>query len=1017
MKPPPSKPVAAITPLSSTALTSPPPKSSTVLSRQATVPPINFNTASSSTGAHNAVQNTTPPLQSSTPKPLARFSSYLSPAPPQSPPPPPSFHQTTPPSPHPHIQVPSSLSELQLKRLKVMDEICDILSDIPSTRMTELFGLSACYLKKKLAMRKKLLAQEKELNKNISSSSYLNVTTPQSADSAPPTNQSLAPPITNTSWSVATPTYHTSGAESLVFPPTQEVDPVDDWEEFDDIPMDMIPEEDPVEMIQEEEEEEEVCIDLTDSPYPDPPTSNTTSVTPSSYNRHLNFESPSTSTSFKPPFNASSTPFNTHSTPFNAQTTPFKAQANFSFNAPSTSTFNVPPPTPFNARRQPTVSSSLIKPSKGSETVPDNSAEFRGSYDHAPLLRKVFREKFGLQEFRPNQLEAINAAVLGKNCFILMPTGGGKSLCYQLPALLLDGVTIVVSPLRSLIQDQVQKLNSLEISACHLSGEYSQSEELRVYTELSRLDPGIKLLYVTPEKLAASTKLLKTLQSLYSRGKISRFVIDEAHCISQWGHDFRPDYKRLSELRQQFPQVPTMALTATATPRVRADILYQLKLSHTKWFTQSFNRTNLAYSVRHKKPKKVTEDIITLINNNFKGETGIVYCFSRRDCETVCSDLNSAGIASVIYHAGLPDHQRSHIQETWLRDNRCKKSKTPCDVCRSQEPHQVQDVTSLVCTIVESVEQVSSGCGQFTLLQYSDALRALASTRPQLKSLPLYGKGDFLSKHDLERLLHMMVLKGVLAEDLQIGDHDNVVCYVKSGPMAGSVLSGEFGTIQLKVKQKSRNSISGKVVVTESEEERLKEECYNALDELRKRIASQQGKTNPEVVLTVTTLRELSQKLPTSKDEMLTVQGLTVAKWKNSCGEEFLKITSDYAGRVAMLPPPPSPQVGTSPYFNDQENVNRKGGRRKSTGPKSSRPTSTGTAAKPQVVSSKPHGKAPSSCSTIDFDDSDDDFELCSLTKRTKSLKSTNKTSQQQQTKQATLPGFLPPPIPATRLK
>ena len=137
---------------------------------------------------------------------------------------------------------------------------------------------------------------------------------------------------------------------------------------------------------------------------------------------------------------------------------------------------------------------------------------------------------------------------------------------------------------------------SLQISACHLSGEYSASEELRVYTELSRLDPGIKLLYVTPEKvstdapflfisfqLAASNKLIKTLQSLYSRDKISRFVIDEAHCISQWGHDFRPDYKRLSELRQQFPRVPIMALTATATPRVRADILHQLKLSDTKW--------------------------------------------------------------------------------------------------------------------------------------------------------------------------------------------------------------------------------------------------------------------------------------------------------------------------------------------------------------------------------------------------------------------------------------------------
>ena len=375
----------------------------------------------------------------------------------------------------------------------------------------------------------------------------------------------------------------------------------------------------------------------------------------------------------------------------------------------------------------------------------------------------------------------------------------------------------------------------------------------------------------------------------------------------------------------------------------------------------------------------------------------------------------------VQYCENEADCRRSQILEYFAESfnpDLCKKSKTPCDVCRSQEPHHVQDVTSLVCTIVESVAQVSSGCGQFTLLQYSDALRALASTRPQLRSLPLYGKGDVLSKHDLERLLHMMVLKGVLAEDLQIGDHDNVVCYVKSGPVAGSVLSGEFGSIQLKVKQKSRNSVSGKIVVTQSEEERLKEECYNVLDELRKKIASQQGKTNPEVVLTVTTLRELSQKLPTSKDEMLTVQGLTVAKWKNSCGEEFLKITSEYAGRVAMLPPPPPPQVSTSPYFNDQENLSRKGGRRKSTGQKSNRSTSTGNT-KQQSVSSKPQVKASSSCSTTDFDDSDDDFESSSLTRRTKSLKSTTKTSQQQQkqSKQATLPGFLPPPIPATKLK
>ncbi|KAK2107423.1 hypothetical protein P7K49_012588 [Saguinus oedipus] len=194
---------------------------------------------------------------------------------------------------------------------------------------------------------------------------------------------------------------------------------------------------------------------------------------------------------------------------------------------------------------------------------------FQGlSFPHTKEMMKIFHKKFGLHNFRTNQLEAINAALLG----------GGKSLCYQLPACVSPGVTIVISPLRSLIVDQVQKLTSLDIPATYLTGDKTDSEATNIYLQLSKKDPIIKLLYVTPEKICASNRLISTLENLYERKLLACFVIDEAHCVSQWGHDFRQDYKRMNMLRQKFPSVPVMALTATANPRVQKDILTQLKI-------------------------------------------------------------------------------------------------------------------------------------------------------------------------------------------------------------------------------------------------------------------------------------------------------------------------------------------------------------------------------------------------------------------------------------------------------
>ncbi|XP_028306953.1 Bloom syndrome protein homolog isoform X3 [Gouania willdenowi] len=326
---------------------------------------------------------------------------------------------------------------------------------------------------------------------------------------------------------------------------------------------------------------------------------------------------------------------------------------------------------------KPTTPVSIPKPAKICSPEPNfkNPAHdrFRGfNFPYSQEMMKIFHKRFGLHQFRFNQLEAINAALQGEDTFVLMPTGGGKSLCYQLPACISPGVTVVISPLKSLIVDQVQKLTTLDIPAISLSGDKSENEAARIYMQLSRKDPIIKLLYVTPEKVSASGRLTSALQNLYERNLLSRFVIDEAHCVSQWGHDFRPDYKRLHELRQKFPSIPMMALTATATPRVQKDILNQLNMTRPQVFTMSFNRANLKYSVLPKKPKKVDEDCMTWIKKHYPRDSGIVYCLSRNDCDAMAESLQRAGIAALSYHAGLSDGDREYVQNKWINQDGCQ---------------------------------------------------------------------------------------------------------------------------------------------------------------------------------------------------------------------------------------------------------------------------------------------------------------------------------------------------------
>lgn len=284
-------------------------------------------------------------------------------------------------------------------------------------------------------------------------------------------------------------------------------------------------------------------------------------------------------------------------------------------------------------------------------TIPMNEPQ---SDEPKALLKRYF----GYDEFRPLQREVIACALERRDALVVMPTGGGKSLCYQIPALALDGLTLVVSPLIALMKDQVDALKANGVAAEFINSTLGHNEMRRIQT--AARNGAVKILYLAPERLA-----LPAFQSFLDMLKISLVAVDEAHCISEWGHDFRPDYRSLGALRRSMPHTPFIALTATATEQVRQDIVAQIGLNAPQAFIASFNRANLNYEVR---PKRNAFDAVCELLRKHRDESAIIYCFSRKDTEELAAQLRNAGFDALPYHAGLEDDVRRRTQERFIRD-------------------------------------------------------------------------------------------------------------------------------------------------------------------------------------------------------------------------------------------------------------------------------------------------------------------------------------------------------------
>ena len=572
----------------------------------------------------------------------------------------------------------------------------------------------------------------------------------------------------------------------------------------------------------------------------------------------------------------------------------------------------------------------------------------------------ALKKYFGYDAFRPMQAEIIDQIYSGSDVVVLMPTGGGKSICFQIPAITMSGVCVVVSPLIALMKDQVEGLRSNGIEAAFLNSSLCYQEQQKIEDDL--FNGHYKLIYVSPEKLV-SQNFLPLLKKL----TVSLIAIDEAHCISSWGHDFRPEYMQMRFLKKEFPNTPLVALTATADRVTRLDIIEQLQLGEPKVFIASFDRPNLSLQVRA--GQKKMEQIVTFLAKH-KNEAGIIYCLSRKTTEDLAGKLNQIGIKAAFYHAQMSNRDRSDVQEKFINDTtpvicatiafgmgidksnvrwvihynlpkniesyyqeigRAGRDGAPaetmlfysyqdvrvlremlesnegqnqeiqlakleriqqfaeaaicrrdillnyfgeyrdssycgnCDVCK--HPPQYFDGTVLAQKALSALARLDEKVGTMLLIDVLRGSSRQEITQRGFDKIKTYGAGRDLSLAEWQHYLHQLLHLGLI----EIAYDQKSV--LKLTTSAHAVLFGGRKVQMVKMQEtKDRNAENQAIAKPKSDSQQLKEELFELLRQVRKRIAQERG-IPPYLVLTDVTLLEMAQKKPTFDHDLERIDG------------------------------------------------------------------------------------------------------------------------------------------------